>query len=365
MDIMHKTPLFGIILSVLLLIAIFGSGLLIENRSFTWQQPHEQVRSDFSDSAYLVARNYKQLLDCAEAILSAGETVGSIRYYHDTEDISAELARACSEITLNTPIGAYAVASLHMEPTRVLSYHNIRVTVEYKRTAEEIASLYTLNSSSELQTLLRPALIALKPSLLLRMEYFDPELLKLDENLSALLCSDPDCCYGLTGYSTQTYPNEGLERIVEIRFTYDRSPEDAQRLRTAASQEIQTIASQIESDSLPVILRSFHDRIVSSTEWEESSDANTPYHVLFEKRGTSYAIAATFYQLCRAKNLPCYIVHGTYRGAAHTWNLIYHDNKWHHIDLAFGSRSPASYDHFMVSPENMTDYEWKTPNLDH
>ncbi|MBE6915505.1 MAG: hypothetical protein E7471_02605 [Ruminococcaceae bacterium] len=362
---MHKTPLFGIILGILLILAILCSGLLIENRTFTWQQPHTPVRSDFGDSAYLVARNYKQLLDCTEAILSAGEDVGSIRYYHDTEDISAELAVACDEITHHTPIGAFAVESLKMEPTRVLSYHNIRVSVKYKRTEDEITSLYPLNSSSELQDILRPALTTLKPSLLLTMEYFSPELLNLAENLSSLLVSDPDCCYGLSGYSVHTYPDEGLDRIVEIRFNYDCSPEEALSRRNATTQEIQTITNQMESDRAPVILRSFYDRIVSSTEWDEASVAKTPYHVLFENRGTSYAIAATFYKLCRAKNLPCYIVQGTYRGTPHTWNLIYLDNKWHHIDLAHGSRSPASYDLFMVSSENMKDYEWKTPNLEH
>lgn len=362
---MHKTPLFGIILGALLILSILCSGLLIDNRSFTWQQPHTPVHSDFGDSAYLVARNHKQLLDCTEAILSAGEESGSIRYYHDTEDISSELARACTEISENTPIGAFAVESLSMAPTRVLSYHNIRVSAKYKRTPEEIASLRTLNSSSELQGLLRPALTALKPSLLLTMEYFDPELLNLEENLSSLLTSDPDCSYGLSGYSVHTYPNQGLERIVEIRFEYDCSPEEALRRRSRTQEEIQLISAQIESESVPVVLRSLHDRIVNTAKWSELSSANSPYHVLFEKQGTSYAFAATFFKLCRLKALPCYIVQGTYRGAPHTWNLIYLENKWHHIDLARSSLSPANYDLFMTPSDQMKDYEWKTPNLEH
>ncbi len=362
---MHKIPLFGIILGVLLSLAILCSGLLIENRTFTWQQAHTPVHSDFADSAYLVARNYKQLLDCAEAILSAGEETGSIRYYHDTEDISSELSRACTEISENTPIGAFAVESLSMAPTRVLSYHNIRVSAKYKRTPEEIASLRTLNSSSELQDFLRPALTALKPSLILTMEYFDPKLLSLEENLSSLLSSEPDCSYGLSGYSVHTYPDHGLERIVEIRFEYDCSPEEALRRRNRTQEEIQLISAQIESESVPVVLRSLHDRIVSSVVWEETSAVNTPYHVFFEKRGSSYAISAAFFQLCRTKNLPCYIVQGTYRNTPHTWNLIYWNNAWHHIDLARATLSPASYDHFMVSSENMKEYAWKIPNLKH
>ena len=362
MDKMHKSPVIAIIFGCVLLITILFSGSLIDNRTFTWKEKHIPVQADIEKSADLVARNYKQLLECTEAILLAGEESGSIRYYHDSDDIDAELARACTELMLRTPIGAFAVASLEMKPVPVLTYHNIRVTVQYNRTQEEIHALRTLNSSSELQSILKPALSEQAPSVLLSMEYYSPELLNFEKNLSALCATSPDCCYGLDGYSIQTYPDEGLSRIVEIKLSYCLTPQEAEYRRTAAANEITAISNQIQSETPITLLRFLHDRIANTTKWEKNeSIGNTAYDVLIEKKGSAFGIAATFLQLCRAKNLSCYIVNGTYQGSSHTWNMVFLNNTWYHIDLAQSCLSPANYDHFMVSSDNMDGYTWTNP----
>lgn len=364
---MHKFPLLGIVLSIALLFAVLFSGRLIDNRSFTWEQPHAPMQTNLEGSTYLVARNYKQLLDRAQSILLAGEESGNIRYYDSSEDIQADLARACSELTSNTPIGAFAVESIQMTPTQLLSYYNIRVSVSYRRTAEEIASLQPLNSSSELSEILQTALTNLSPALFLSMEYYSPELLNLSKNLTTACRENPDCCYGLAGYQVTTYPDTGLDRIVEIRFTYDATQEESQRRRNAVSAQIEKILAQTDATNPSVALRHFRDQIVGSTKWvsRASSEDDTPYGVFFNQKGTAFGLSATFYQLCRAANLPCYLIVGTYRGEPHSWNMIYVDNHWYHIDLAQECLSPAYYDHFMVSSENMSEYVWSNPNLTH
>lgn len=359
---MHKSHLLGIVLGCVLLAAVIFSGMSIDNRTFTWKQKHVSAQTDIEHPAYLVARNYQQLLECTQAILLAGEEGGTIRYYHDSDDIDAELARACAELMLRTPIGAFAVEALEMRPAPVLTYHNIRVTAKYKRSKEEIRAIHTLNSSSELQNILKPGLNDLAPSVLLSMEYYSPDLLNLEKNLATLCAATPDCAYGLSGYSIRTYPDEGLSRIVEIKFTYSLSPDEAKRRRTAAANEILRVSNQTQNDTPVTLFRFFHNHIAGTTEWEQtSSSGNTAYDVLIKKRGSAFGIAATFLQLCRAKNLSCYIVNGTYQGNAHTWNMVFLNNAWYHIDLARSCLAPENYDCFMAPSDRMDGYTWTNP----
>lgn len=363
---MHKIPWVGAILGVLLLLVLLFSGQLSTNRTFTWQQPHTPIQTDSEASAYLVARNYKQLVDRAHSLLMAGETEGRIRYYDSDEEIDADLSRACAEL-MNTPIGAFAVETVKMTPTPLLSYYNIQISVTYRRTADEFAALQSLDSSSDLQGILLSALNTHAPSVLLMMDYYSPDLLAFDKNLTSACAENPDCCYGLSGYRLSTYPEEGLSRIVEIELLYDTTKEEGLRRRTAAEEQIKAILAQTDLQNLETVLRTFYDRITTSTEWvsRTSSADDTPYGVLMHHKGSSFGISSTFYQLCREAGIPCYLTVGTYQGTPHTWNMVYLNNAWHHIDAARGCLSPENNVTFMIPSENMDAYSWSNPNFTH
>lgn len=356
---MHKFTVFGILLALVLIVTASTCGLFINGRTFSWEAAHTPSESSLENS-YLVARNYKQLLDRAQALLLAGETTGNIRFYGTTENISADLARACTELTAGTPIGAYAVESITMTPTQMLSYQNIAVTVVYRRDFSQIASLRELESSSDLPGILQAALSASAPTVALSMDYYSPELLNFEQNLADTCAAFPDVCYGLSGYEISTFPNEGLSRIVEIRFSYDISAEEIARRRKLASDKIAAIVSKIETKDPQTAYRAFFDFIRSiahKTERTSSSD-DTPYAVLLEGHGTAFGMSATFYQLCRAASLPCYLVNGTKNGASHTWNLVFYENAWYHIDLTADGM-------FMLAGQSMHDYAWKNPDFRH
>jgi len=360
---LHKFTVFGVFLALVLIGTTLTCGLFIDGRTFSWEAAHTPSETTLEESSYLVARNYKQLLDRAQSLLLAGETSGNIRFYGTSETLSADLNRACTELTLGTPIGAYAVDSITMTPTQMFSYQSIAVSVVYRRELSEIASLRVLESSSDLPGILHTALSSNAPTIALSMDYYSPELLNFEQNLSDTCATFPDVCYGLSGYEISTFPSEGLSRIVEIRFSYDTSAEESARRRKLASDKIAAIVSEIETEDPQAAYRAFFNRIRSTAHTAErtSSTDDTPYGVLLEGRGTAFGMSATFYQLCRAESLPCYIVIGTKNGAAHAWNLVFLENSWYHIDLT--GEDPDGT--ILLTGAEMQGYAWKNPDFRH
>ena len=67
-------------------------------------------------------------------------------------DLEADLKVIIQEITTAEPIGIYGVSSITVDQTRVLTYRELAVAVQYKRTASELRSIVEIRSAYDLQS---------------------------------------------------------------------------------------------------------------------------------------------------------------------------------------------------------------------
>lgn len=109
-------------------------------------------------------------------LLTGGAREGTIWLYAGTEplDASAAAERACKEVQQETPLGAYAVEYLtYTIDDSARNYTAIHLTIGYRRTQEQIASMVYTTSISALGDLLTAAARSGSPELVVQVGYFD------------------------------------------------------------------------------------------------------------------------------------------------------------------------------------------------
>lgn len=101
------------------------------------------------------------------------------------------------------------------------------------------------------------------------------------------------------------------------------------------------------------------------------TDAQSPYTLLKDKRGTSRAFALVALRLLEYNDIPVKVINGEILGDVndnldvnHFWNLVYLNGSWYHLDSALGAGYTGQtesfpYEHFLLSDATMqTSHQW-------
>ena len=154
---MRKTVLAAVLAALTLLLS--GCGSLLE-RDYSVVRPHSSTYYESEDRSVLRAESYQDLVNDLLLLLTGGAKEGTVWLYAGSEpmDASAAAERACKEVQQETPLGAYAVEYLtYTVDDSARNYTAIQLTIGYRRTPEQIASMVYTTSISALHDLLTSA----------------------------------------------------------------------------------------------------------------------------------------------------------------------------------------------------------------
>ena len=142
---------------------------------------------------------------------------GTIWLYAGTEplDASAAAERACKEVQQETPLGAYAVKYLtYTIDDSARNYTAIHLTIGYRRTQEQIASMVYTTSVSALGELLTAAARRGSGELVVQVGYFDnqeEEVRSIVDQVQAMEAPEQK-----EPWTVNFYPEGGDVGIIEI-----------------------------------------------------------------------------------------------------------------------------------------------------
>ena len=93
--------------------------------------------------------------------------------YLDQSEVEEDLETACLEVVQEDPLGAYAVEHIKYSLTSLVTYEEAQVSLAYRRTPEQIASIVQATGVTAIRTELAAALSDFNPECVLRISYFD------------------------------------------------------------------------------------------------------------------------------------------------------------------------------------------------
>lgn len=324
-------------------------------REYQSVEPHIRLSVAEDDSNAVWAESYSELQSAILAQVKAHQEVGVIRLKNWKGDVEEQLTRACDEISHSDPLGAYAVDRIQHSFTRMVSYYEATITIDYRRSAEQIAAVTTVTGSGAIRAELLDALDGFVPETVFQINYFD-ETQDADyiRNLIREAYYDlPAAALGMPEAQVNLYPDAGSRRVVEVLLTY---PEDTKTLQGKRVQ-----LEDAATDLVEPYRTGLADRVLASVLFStlrERSDADgaagtTAYHALVEGAADSEGMALAYKELCDLTELPCQVVEGDLDGVSHFWTIVTLEEGSFHVD-------PSREDGVLLTDSQMAraGYTW-------
>ena len=168
-----KRRLIPALLLCALLLSGCGSFL---NREFSDTEPHSATYFGGDDRSVLRVESYQDLVSGLLMLVSDRAAEATVWLYpsEDMPNAAEAMERACREVQQVTPLGAYAVGYLtYTIDDTAHNYAAIRLTVGYRRSAEQVSAMVHTTGISALYDLLPLAAQNGLKELVIRASYFD------------------------------------------------------------------------------------------------------------------------------------------------------------------------------------------------
>ncbi|MBP1737156.1 MAG: hypothetical protein H6Q60_1037 [Oscillospiraceae bacterium] len=327
-----KKRLTALIVSILCFLSGCSSMLEQEYESVT---PSAQIDTDAGDDAILQAETYQDLVTDITYFVSEGAETGTIRLYSYSGDVQEDLSAACLEVIQNTAMGAYAVDYITPTYSRIVSYYEAIITIQYRRTAEQIASMVTVSGITAIRSELKSLLQTFPTDIAFNVTYLNQDASSIEDLVAQAYYDNPAAALGLPTYSVSLYPSTGAGRhIVEISLTW---PEDPAILQEKYAQVNAVAAALVESavkdgQSNSQLAQALHAAL-SSTASYDAAGGETAYDALVLYKAGSRGLSLAFESLCDLAGLTCTPVEGYLYNVPFYWCIVASDEGYRHVDV--------------------------------
>ena len=171
---MRKKGWIGALCALLCCAQLAGCGLLEREYRVTKEHSDRYWESESAD--ILRAESYDDVVSDLLILIGRHTESATLRLYQFTDDAAAAetLEQAALEVQQETAMGAYAVEYItYTIDDSARNYTAIHLTIGYRRTQEQIASMVYTTSVSALRELLTAAARSGSPELVVQVGYFD------------------------------------------------------------------------------------------------------------------------------------------------------------------------------------------------
>lgn len=349
-----------IILALLLTASACGS---IYESEYSYSAEYSEDIEDNDEADGVDVKSYAQLKAAITDMVNQAKTEGKLHFGSYNGSVSDDMAAVCYEIKTQTPMGAYAVEELDYELSRIVSYYTAVISIQYKRTEQEIESVVSVNGVSELKSYIVQSVGEHAEKLVLRILSSAVN----EEYISGLIHSayfdDPliSACEPVASISG--YPDEGLNRIYEIELDYGMDEAGQAAVKEELSARVEAVYRSISELDAGTAALSCGEYLSSNckTVEEVTGMAATAYGALVEGNASSLGMALAYKALCARLGIECFVVEGslgTLGVEAHFWNIIGLDGNYYHVDVARFNDVGAEKAFLMSDSEAWGDYMW-------
>lgn len=271
------------------------------------------------------------ILYCVEQHLEAE----SIRLYNYTGDVESDLARACEEVRQEDPLGGYAVEELGYEVTRILTYYEVRLTVDYRYTAEELERLHRVQGSAGLRQELERMVGSFEEEGAILLSYYAGTLEEIEELFWSVYYSTPLSAVPTPQVVLTAFPESGRQRIITVSVEWPQSKEElvnrAAQLEAAANQTLEGYAPGRESYTL-------EELVELASQWAaNAADGSADPAKLLEGEGVNQlGYLLTLELLCQQTGWETMMVLGTRDSEWVLWLMVHTAEGYRHLLLPQG-----------------------------
>lgn len=342
------------IMSLFLAISVLLGGCSWAGGSYISVTPHhEQNPGTHSES--LSASTYSELRALLSELTEAGTESAIINVSeYDQEKLEQGMSDAVRYITTILPIGTYAIDKVNYEIGVSGGQPAISVNITYLHGRSELRRIRQAKDMEAAKALITSALDECSDSVVVYIDnYSEMDLIQLVADYSI---DHPNLIMEIPNVAVGLYPDQGLHRILELKFTYETSRETLRNMqeevrRVFASASLYINRSDADAQKFGQLFTFLTERF----DYKIETSITPSYSLLCHGVGDNKTFSMVFATMCQQAGLDCRIVSGTKDGEAWYWNLICIDGSYYHMDLFESSAAGQILCHL---DQEMSGYVW-------
>ena len=314
--------------------------------------PHK-VKQSHGEQTIEEVGSYQQMKAAIEESVENGvqKTTFSVENYA-AEMLDNDLKNAVQTLCTEHPIGAYAVESIEYEVGTISGVEAVAINITYNRNPDEIANIKNVKDPQQAIDLIVQALNQCDSGVAMRIS--GGEITDFSQIVEDYAEQNPDQIMELPQVTAYFYPEQGTDRVVDIRFVYQTNREALRQMQIYVQPVFRSaelyVSSEEESDA--VKYARLHTFLMERNDYKVETSITPTYSLLRHGVGDSRAFANVYAAMCRKAGLQCYVVSGTCNGEARFWNIIRDGDICYHVDLL----NPSGFARF--TDQQMNGYVW-------
>ncbi len=320
------------ILCLLAALCLLLSGCNWMDGNYSSVQPHKN-HGQAVDSSEISAKNYTELLQALQELIAEGKEKAVIHVgEYDQELLEAHAARAAEFTATSTPLGAYAVERIHYDLGTSGGAPALALEITYRHSRIEILQVRPVEDMEAVRGKILEALDNFQVSLVLLVDHYgEMDVAQLVEDYAD---SFPQTVMEVPQVSVGIYPESGIARILELKFSYQNSRDALRQMRTQVADIFDSADLYIShEDTDHVKFSQLYGFLMERFEYQFETSLTPAYSLLRHGVGDSEAFACVYAALCRQAGLECLVVTGTCHGQSRYWNIVLDGENYFHVDL--------------------------------
>lgn len=294
--------------------------------------PHTDSNNPI-DTENLSASNYDSLQSILSRIIQSGIDSSTISVpQYDQESIARDMEKAIRYTLTFDPIAAYAAENITYELGTSAGQPAVAVAVSYVHDRSELQNIVTVPSVAMAKDAVANALNQCKSGVVLYINDYSPT--DFEQWVDDYVAEHPDKVMERPSVNVTLYPDTGIDRVLELKFTYQNSTEHLKNMQ-------QTLAPIFDAAVLIVSGSSdqtqkfsqLYSFLMGLRDYQLQASITPAYSLLHHGVGNSEAFANVYGAMCRKANLECMTISGTKDGQAWFWNIINIDGNYYHVDV--------------------------------
>jgi len=277
----------------------------------------------------------------------------------DRDDLEGALNEICQELSSVDPLGSYATYYISCQITPIVGYHDVSVTIVYKKDLSEISNISTVSTDRYLQVLLESALTDFAATCTFYTSLPSVTADHIKEIVREQYFSDPLNVIIMPDITVTSYPETDGERIMEVTFGYNYNQSVLSDMNNDLNDEIQRMISQLPDADDYQLLLTVYNTMADACLYLSNPSAklsSTAYSVIVNNTGDDEGAAMAYKALCDKLLIECTVVSGKYMGKDHYWNIVTFDGASYHVDVT--TQMTAKIPTFLMGDEYMRENYW-------
>lgn len=319
-----------ILLLAAVLLTLGGCGSIFEQEYWSAHPYEEPENTDADDTTEI--HNYTGLLRALNAMVAGYETERVLVFGDYSGIIGDDLATACWEVRSNTAIGAYCVESITYETEQVVAYCEADVTITYKRTADEVKSIYSAQTRNGIIESVVDVLDAQRTTFAIQINTDALDDSDVSTLVETACLNHPMLAVDIPRMDITMYTGGTNQRIFEITLRYSATQNEISEWRAALDAKLQALTGTLDGDAQDAALQAC--AVTAEACSMNGTSGSTAYHALVEGSTDSRGLAMAYKAMCDVLEIPCQVVAGRFDSVEHYWNIVQIGGKYYHLDLA-------------------------------